>query len=107
MIQLLPDDPTPDESIAYAYWERNMLALLLANICFDHSLHAGWYVDPQNKDGWKVISMKEGKITFHVPPDFDCLGLPEIDPDWDGHTVPEKWNKVIRYYEDEYFIDAY
>lgn len=97
-----------------AYWERNMMALYAAVYAnrawtdFNEYLQAagrgtaqdpknvpcGWYFDTDNNwDGWKrVISLFDGRITFHVPDDFD-LGdkLPEIKPNWNKHTTEEKW----------------
>lgn len=86
-----------------AYWERNMLALFMAcemNYIAEESgctPDNGWYYDTDNNwDGWKrVISLIDGKITFHVPDDFDMGNLlPEIKPNWDGHSTEEKWNRL-------------
>jgi hypothetical protein len=66
-----------------AFWERNMLVLMLAS---GYYLHEGWKV--------LVINTSEGQLTFHVPPDFDTMGLPEIQPCWDGHTTEEKWERI-------------
>lgn len=88
-----------------AYWERNMLALLLAKVMQQyHSLAGcselvcGWYYDTDNNwEGWKrVISLDDGKICFHIPDDFDIGDLPEIKPNWDGHTTEQKWNYVMK-----------
>lgn len=47
--------------------------------------------------GWsRVISISNGIITFHVPDDFDLGDLPEIKPNWDGHTTKEKWELLMR-----------
>ena len=56
-----------------AYWERNVLALLLANLenetCLanDMDITCGWYYDTDNNwDGWKrVLSLFDGNVTFH------------------------------------------
>lgn len=82
-----------------AYWERNMMALMFAN----YARHAqskmvhGWYKHQGDGfDGWsRVISLCDGKMTFHVPDDFDLGDLPEIPPNWDGHTTEEKWARVM------------
>ncbi len=82
-----------------AYWERNMMALFSAKLvclldaCFGRkdSFPHGWYRHGEY-EGWaRVISIGNGKITFHVPDDFDLGDLPEIEPNWDGHTTAEKW----------------
>lgn len=85
-----------------AYWERNMLALLIAtntrNIDgSDPSTWCGWYTHGE-WPGWnRVISLFNGQFTFHVPYDFDLGNLQEIEPNWDGHSSEEKWNKVMRW----------
>ena len=78
------------ETSQIAYWERNMLALLFAD---------GWYFDSENNwDGWKrVLSLKEGKVTFHIPDDFDVGNLRQILPNWDGHTTEAKWKRVMAF----------
>lgn len=85
-----------------AYWERNMLALLLAIQINRHAafkmneLPCGWYVHGEY-EGWaRVISIYNGSIAFHVPDDFDLgLELKEIQPNWDGHTTFAKWELVM------------
>lgn len=94
-----------------AYWERNLLALAYANRvnrlfrAYMHIQHietfnlpCGWYVDTDNNwDGWKrVISLDNGRVTFHVPDAFDLGDLPEIQPNWDGHSTEQKWIRVMR-----------
>jgi len=71
-----------------AYWERNMLALHYAD---------GWYVDCENNyPGWKrVLSLEKGRITFHIPDDFQVGNLKEIKPNWDGHTTEAKWWRIM------------
>ena len=72
-----------------AYWERNVLALKYAD---------GWYADYENNyPGWlRVLSLDGGKITFHIPDDFAVGNLPEILPNWDGHTTEEKWRRILK-----------
>jgi hypothetical protein len=88
------------------YWERNLLALLLA--CEDNDacqeslggrfLTSGWYYDTDNNwEGWKrVISIRNGSITFHIPDDFDVGNLEQIKPNWDGHTTKQKWTSIMK-----------
>ena len=110
---------SPEEAKDGAYWERNMLALRLAvyandawsqyvnllkatghdnGVDINKPLPCGWYYDTDNNwDGWKrVISLYGGRMTFHIPDDFD-LGnkLPQIEPNWDGHTTEEKWYRAM------------
>ncbi len=83
---------TDEESKDLAYWERNMLALYFAD---------GWYKDTQsNYPGWlRVLSLDGGKITFHIPDAFMVGNLPEIEPNWDGHTTEQKWMRVMAKHE--------
>lgn len=98
-----------EECMRGAYWERNMLALAYAkriNNLYsaymtiqgikDFKLSCGWYYDTDNGwYGWKrVISLDNGKICFHIPDDFDVGTLPQIEPNWDGHTTKEKWDRI-------------
>lgn len=95
-----------------AYWERNMLALYTANqlnrqaimqhydkhgMNFDGLLlPCGYYVHGEWKGWSRVITLDHGKITFHVPDDFDLGGLPQVKSNWDGHTTEEKWQYVAK-----------
>lgn len=58
----------------------------------------GWYVhDDESFKGWsRVISLFDGKATFHVPDDFDLGSLKQIEPNWDGHTTEEKWDRICK-----------
>lgn len=78
-----------EETKDLAYWERNMLALHYAD---------GWYKDLENNyPGWlRVLSLNDGKITFHIPDDFEVGKLQEIKPNWDGHTTEQKWEWVLK-----------
>lgn len=89
---------TDRETSELAYWERNVLALRYAD---------GWYNDDVEKgltdalgpryNGWRrVLSLDGGKITFHIPDDFEVGDLSQIEPNWDGHTTEEKWRRVLK-----------
>lgn len=85
-----------------AYWERNVLALRYAE---------GWYNDdvlftpvpgdgepamvPRYKGWRRVLSLEDGRITFHIPDDFDVGDLPRLEPNWDGHTTEQKWRRIL------------
>lgn len=79
---------SPEDEMKIGYQERNLLALHFAE---------GWYTDPDNDwEGWsRVLSLEGGKMTFHIPDDFEVGNLPEIEPNWDGHTTQEKWQRVL------------
>lgn len=87
-IKVWNKDFTDAQSKDLAYWERNVLALKYAE---------GFYNDTENNyEGWKrVLSLEGGKITFHIPDDFDVGDLPEIKPNWDGHTTELKWQRIL------------
>lgn len=97
------------ETADIAYWERNMLALLHAEGWYNDDVHnvvaAPTNSNPDNilvnKEprcaGWRrVLSLEGGRITFHIPDDFDVGHLPQIEPNWDGHTTEDKWRMVAR-----------
>jgi hypothetical protein len=77
-----------DKEIAdLAYWERNVLALKYAD---------GYYLDTQGYQGWgRVLSLEGGKITFHIPDDFDIGNLAQMANNWDGHTTEMKWRRIL------------
>lgn len=84
-----------------AYWERNLLALFLANLInsveedIEEDMSCGWY-EHGEWEGWsRVISIFDGGITFHVPDDFDLGDLRQIEPNWNNHTTEEKWTKIM------------
>ncbi len=82
-------DMTLEETKDLAYWERNVLALNYAD---------GWYKDLEsNYPGWlRVLSLSGGRITFHIPDDFEVGNLREIQPNWDGHSTEEKWSRILK-----------
>lgn len=88
-VKLMRKDMSMEELADLALWERNMLALNYAD---------GWYYDTVNNyDGWRrVLSLDNGKITFHIPDNFDVGNLPQIEPNWDGHTRKQKWERIMR-----------
>lgn len=106
-IKELKSDITDKEKIDIAYWERNVLALLIAtienNICIasGSEITCGWYYDLDNNwDGWKrVISLFNGTITYHIKDDFEVGKLPQIEPNWDGHTTIEKYEDILEFCE--------
>jgi len=77
------------DGIDIAYQERNLLALRYAD---------GWYFDTDNDwEGWKrVLSLDNGAMCFHIPDEFKVGNLVQIDPNWDGHTTKEKWQRVLK-----------
>ncbi len=91
------DGMSIEDSKNLAYWERNMLALMIAKTHGGHRCcgNAGWYHHGEY-EGWsRVISIADGVITFHVPDDFDMGDLKEIQPNWDGHSTRDKWKFIM------------
>lgn len=93
------------ETADLAYWERNVLALNYADGWYNDDIE---YREPEHPrygaatflaaryKGWRrVLSLEGGKITFHIPDDFDVGTLGEIAPTWDGHTTEEKWRRIL------------
>lgn len=102
-IYVYKEGMTEKEQKDGAYWERNMLVLFVANMLnyFTETKNnrCGWYFDTENNwDGWKrVISLCNGKYCFHIPDDFEIIGdIPQIEPNWDGHTTKEKYENMIK-----------
>ncbi len=107
---------TDKEAADLAYWERNMLALRYADGWYNDDIDVikeeifavflpeDAPIDASRRrsiekqpryPGWRrVLSVDDGTLTFHVPDDFDLGNLPEIIPNWDGHTTEEKWQYV-------------
>ncbi|MNM65797.1 hypothetical protein D3C81_772590 [compost metagenome] len=93
-----------EESKDIAYWERNQLALQLATVingwrqAQGEELNCGYYVHegPDAYEGWsRVISLYDGRMTFHVPDAFDLGHLPRVAPNWDSHSTEEKWKRSM------------
>lgn len=87
-----------EDSKDLAYWERNMLALMIAITHGGHQCcgFSGWY-SHEKYEGWsRVISIGDGCITFHVPDDFDLGDLKRIEPNWNGHSTQEKWKHIMK-----------
>lgn len=90
-IKVWREGMTDKETSDVAYWERNVLALYFSE---------GWYYDDVDGkpryEGWRrVLSLKGGRITFHIPDDFDVGRLAKIENNWDGHTTEEKWRYAL------------
>lgn len=94
---------TLEEQKNGAYFERNMMVLLMAISMSAYTMPesgspaAGWYKHQgEGFEGWsRVISLYGGAATFHVPDDFELGNLPEIAPNWDGHSTSEKWELIM------------
>lgn len=102
---------TDKETADLAYWERNVLALHFAEGWYNDDvdrpaddpdgrpldgLYFGAIVTGPRYPGWRrVLSLAGGTITFHIPDDFDVGNLPQVEPNWDGHTTEEKWERIL------------
>lgn len=89
---------TDAETKDLAYWERNMLALRYADGWYNDDIGDGELPYQPRYPGWRrVLSLDGGKMTFHIPDEFDVGLLAKIKPNWDGHTTEQKWRRVAEY----------
>lgn len=80
------------KSIGEVYQERNLLAL-----AFVLSQPEGWI----REDGWPIIgaSTPEGQVSWHVPPRLVSeMDLPS-GPEYDGHDLRDKLERLGRLIE--------
>lgn len=81
-----------------AYSERNRLVAFLAR-CYPSGVKRtaieGW--DPE-WHGCVFIDTPEGQMSWHYHDSDAALfeGLPPYTGDWDGHTTPEKYERLAR-----------
>lgn len=101
MIKTWNHEMSVEDTKDLAYWERNVLALHYADGWYndDIPLNREHFEEPQSAPrypGWRrVLTLEGGAITFHIPNDFDVGNLPEVAPNWDGHTTEEKWRRIL------------
>ena len=112
-------DLSDKETADLAYWERNMLALRYAEGWYyddvrlskkmkdqmakydDDEILTGFFQTDWSElvprfDGWRrVLSLDGGRLTFHIPDDFEVGDLPQINNNWDGHTTQKKWERIM------------
>lgn len=86
------------------YRER---AQLVANLAARYPSHIG-YTDPAEMD-WLVVVIEspEGQMSWHISADdeglFNLVRRTEpMDRPWDGHTTPEKYERLARLTRREY-----
>lgn len=99
------------ETAVIAYYERNMLALMMAEGWYNDYIQTGEiephtnepYVKPRYAGWRRVLSLYGGAFTFHVPDDFDVMNLPQIRCNWDGHSTQEKWTRVKGVMENKWY----
>lgn len=88
-----------------AYFDRNLLALVLIRLALQHGFNAGRRTDPEGEPGWQTVLLVElptGQVSWHVPDDFfgplcSIAELPEFSGEWDGHTTAEKQARMIAF----------
>ncbi len=102
---------TEKETADLAYWERNVLALYFAGGWYYDDIGVNWTegnmeaaaamgyglvtIKPRFQGWRRVLSIDNGRFTFHIPDDFDVGNLKQIEPNWDGHTTEEKWRRML------------
>jgi hypothetical protein len=82
-----------------AYRERNTVLALLARMALQMGWKAGVKHDPTQEQGWQnllFIELPTGQASWHYSDEDAVLlvGLPEYDAVWDGHSTPDKYERV-------------
>lgn len=88
-----------------AYAERNRMVAALAHLA--HNWLVGWSVGVKRTEieGWDpewqncvFFDTPEGQLSWHFHDREAPLfaGLPPYDGTWDGHTTPEKYDRLAR-----------
>ncbi len=88
-----------------AYSERNQVVALLARIAHELGWGAGVGLHPAEDAAWEAdwrtilfIDLPTGQVSWHFH-DSECHlleGLPPYPAAWDGHSTPEKYERVAR-----------
>lgn len=83
------------------YLDRNLLVQIVAILALRLGYDAEWGVDPSEPD-WPVLyiempgEMKQ--ISFHIAKsDVYMIDLPNGSVVWDGHSTPEKRQRMISF----------
>lgn len=85
------------------YTERAFLVSVLICVAVRNGIQCSWWVDPEAGEEWPVvcIDLPTGQVTWHMSrADFVELGfdqLPESAYRYDGHTVAEKYERLVSY----------
>lgn len=87
-----------------AYTERNRIVAALARLALEHG-HKAWLADHPDDPAWDpewktivFIDTPQGQLSWHLH-DSDVLlfeGLPRGANAWDGHSTPEKYERLAR-----------
>ncbi|MFX1499445.1 MAG: hypothetical protein ACFFDH_00620 [Promethearchaeota archaeon] len=99
-IYIYHEGETKARSLKGALWERNILIQYLAWHFnqIEPFIISGWYKDKNFPEGFqRCLSLLDGKYCFIIPDELPIgKNIPEIEPNWDGHTTAEKWENIKR-----------
>src|SRR5260221_168478 len=91
-----------DNQINKVYTERNKLISLVMKLCLELGLEAGISRDPglPGDDPWGntvYFEVPSGQCSFHIHDSEMSFfaGLPHYRRAWDGHTTPEKFQRIL------------
>lgn len=86
-----------------AYKERGQVVALLARLAERWGWRVGMAKHPESDTTWDadwrnivLIDLPTGQVSWHLHDDELSLfaGLPEYTKPWDGHSTPEKYDRV-------------
>lgn len=90
---------TQSDTLAEAYFDRNLVVQLAVDLAWDAGYKAGMYIDPSEPD-WSVLYIElpgEGQVSWHVPKSELIPRKPRWPDDgtqWDGHDLEEKRRRI-------------
>lgn len=99
------------EKLTAVYHERNMCVLLAAKLAAAQGDKVGRALHDANDKAWEAdwrhivyFETQEGQLSWHIHdselPMFSWLPL-NRKYGWDGHTTPEKYERVARLFSDD------
>lgn len=95
------DSDQSTDALTAAYAERNAVVLAFAHLADARGWTVGQLVDEHEPD-WPVlmIDTPAGQVSWHFKADEMPPKMPAYPGEWDGHTTPEKYERLatlIRY----------
>lgn len=94
-----------DAKLDEVYYDRNLCVALLARLCMSNRWPAGTTKASDAEPGFSrvlIIETPEGQISWHYPDEMEpFFAAFQKFPDdaWDGHTTPEKFERMKRVLE--------
>lgn len=100
-VQLIDQAPTiTKEQLDAVYAERNMCVALIAQLAKHSGMNCGMGIDAREEPGWQHMFFLDlpgsGQVSWHIPDSAweNFPTLPLYEKVWDGHTTPEKYERV-------------